>query len=202
MALKSDAWIRRMSAQGMLEPYAPYQVKQLDYTGQRGAVSYGVTSYGYDMRVANEWRLFKSAATLAEESVVPVIDPKANNLDTLMYYQESDVLVMPPHSFVLCRSVERFNIPREVGVVVVGKSTYARCGLVVNCTPLEPEWQGYVTIELINTAPYPLKVYANEGIAQCLFFDSDEVCEISYADKQGKYQHQVGIVMPVVQHHK
>lgn len=195
MSIKSDLWIKEAARNGMITPFADEQVRELN-----GAptVSYGVSSYGYDMRVANEWQVWRQPWELEQDNVYPVIDPKMNNLQDFMRPVTAEFLCIPPQTFVLCRSVERFHIPRTVGVIVVGKSTYARCGLQVTCTPLEPEWQGYVTIELYNSAPYPLTVYANEGIAQCVFFESAIPCLQSYADKKGKYQHQTGITMPIV----
>ena len=179
MAIKSDGWIRRMAKEhGMIEPFADRQVRE-------GVISYGVSSYGYDMRVADEFRIFHSAR-------FPVVDPKNFSNDSFLEHQGEDCII-PPNSFALARSVEYFRIPRSVLTVCVGKSTYARCGLIVNVTPFEPEWEGYVTLEISNTTPLPAKVYANEGISQVLFFESDEMCEISYADKKGKYQGQTGV---------
>jgi len=187
--IKSDKWIRERG-ETMITPFAPYQVKQVE--GRR-VISYGTSSYGYDMRVGNTWKMFRT-----DMNPTGSIDPKNPNLQEYMTEIVADEIWIPPHQFVLCHSLESFNIPREINVIVVGKSTYARCGLIVNVTPLEPEWRGQVTIELSNTAPLPIKVYAFEGIAQCLFFESDTVCDISYADKDGKYQHQEGIVLPKV----
>ena len=187
MSIKSDKWIRRMATEhGMIEPFEPGQVKQVD--GKR-IVSYGTSSYGYDMRVADEYKIFTNVRNA-------VVDPKGIAEDAFVSIQADDVLI-PPNSFALCRSLEKFKIPRNVLCVVLGKSTYARCGIVCNVTPLEPEWEGYVTIEISNTTPLPAKVYSNEGIAQVLFFESDEQCETSYADKGGKYQNQPPrIVLP------
>jgi len=179
MAIKSDGWIRRMALQErMIEPFEDRQVRD-------GVISYGVSSYGYDMRVADEFRIFHSALS-------PVVDPK--NFDERSFIEfQGDSCIIPPNSFALARSVEYFRIPRSVLTICVGKSTYARCGLIVNVTPFEPEWEGFVTLEISNTTPLPAKVYANEGISQVLFFESDEMCEISYADKKGKYQGQTGV---------
>lgn len=164
-----------------------------------GKISYGITSYGYDMRVAPEFKVFRkpyyNAGTMYDPNQGKSIDPKAS-IDGLMEYVEADEIWLQPNEFALCRSVEWFNMPRDVAGWVVGKSTYARCGLIVNCTPLEPEWRGHLTIEISNTAPLPIRVYANEGIAQVGFFTGDSVCNTSYADKQGKYQNQFGVVGP------
>ena len=176
--IENDRWIREMAEKGMIQPF------QKDQTG-KGIISYGISSYGYDMRVADEFKIFSGLNT-------GVIDPK--NLDQGSFTDfKGSVCIIPPNSFVLGRSVEYFKIPRDVLVICLGKSTYARCGVVVNVTPLEPEWEGYVTIEISNTAPLPVKIYANEGIAQVLFLRGAEVCEKSYADKAGKYQAQKGI---------
>lgn len=193
MSIKSDAWICQQAEAGMITPFVGRQVRRTDHDS---AISFGVSSYGYDMRVASEWTLWRQPKELEREGIHPVIDPKENNLHQFLNSVNADVLTIPPQTFVLCRSVERFVIPRSVSVIVIGKSTYARCGLQVTCTPLEPEWEGEVTIELFNSAPYPLRVYANEGIAQCVFFESDDPCLVSYADRKGKYQHQVGITYP------
>jgi dCTP deaminase len=179
--LKNDLWIREMAEKGMIQPF------QKSQTG-KGIISYGVSSYGYDMRIADEFKIFSGANT-------SVIDPK--NLDQASFTDfKGEVCILPPNSFVLGRSVEYFRIPRDVLVICLGKSTYARCGIIVNVTPLEPEWEGYVTIEISNTAPVPVRVYANEGIAQVLFLGGAELCEKSYADKAGKYQAQKGITLP------
>jgi dCTP deaminase len=184
MAIKSDRWIRRMAAEhGMIEPFADAQVRS-------GAISYGVSSYGYDMRVAREFRIFTNVHS-------PIVDPK--QFDPLSFVEfAGDVCLIPPNSFALARSVEYFRIPRNVLTICVGKSTYARCGIITNVTPFEPEWEGHVTLEISNTTPLPARIYANEGIAQVLFFeaDDDDVCEVSYADKSGKYQGQRGVTLP------
>jgi dCTP deaminase len=182
MSIKSDGWIRRMALDhGMIDPFEDRQVRD-------GVISYGVSSYGYDMRVADEFRIFHNA-------LAPVVDPKAFDERSFVEYK-GDVCLIPPNSFALARSIEYFRIPRDVLTICVGKSTYARCGIITNVTPFEPEWEGYVTLEISNTTPLPARIYANEGIAQVLFFESDEECEVSYADKKGKYQKQVGVTPP------
>ncbi len=182
MAIKADKWIRRMAKEKrMIEPFVDGQVRD-------GVISYGLSSYGYDIRVSNEFKIFTNVHSA-------VVDPKNFNPKSFIDYH-GDVCVIPPNSFVLAQTVEYFRIPRNVLTVCVGKSTYARCGLIVNVTPFEPEWEGYVTLEISNTTPLPARVYANEGIAQVLFFESDEVCEVSYADRKGKYQKQEEILLP------
>ena len=166
---------------GMIEPFEDRQVRQ-------GVISYGLSSYGYDIRVADEFKVFTNINNT-------VVDPK-NFDDRSFVDMRTKACIIPPNSFALARTVEYFRIPRDVLTVCVGKSTYARCGLLVNVTPFEPEWEGFVTLEISNTTPLPAKVYANEGIAQVLFFQSDEVCEVSYADKKGKYQKQRGLTLP------
>jgi dCTP deaminase len=182
MSIKSDRWIKEMAAKHkMIEPFADRQIRQ-------GVISFGVSSYGYDMRVANEFKVFTNVRTT-------VVDPK--NFDANAFVEiQADVCTIPPNSFALARSVEYFRIPRRILTVCVGKSTYARCGIITNVTPFEPEWEGFVTLEISNTTPLPARIYANEGIAQVLFFESDEDCEVSYADKKGKYQGQIGITTP------
>jgi dCTP deaminase len=166
---------------GMIEPFEDRQVRA-------GVISYGLSSYGYDIRVADEFKVFTNINST-------VVDPK--NFDARSFVDiKADVCIIPPNSFALAKTVEYFRIPRDVLTVCVGKSTYARCGLIVNVTPFEPEWEGYVTLEISNTTPLPAKVYANEGISQVLFFQSDEICETSYADKKGKYQKQQGLTLP------
>ena len=170
---------------GMIEPFAASQVR----SGEQGRiVSYGVSSYGYDVRCADEFKLFTNLNST-------IVDPKAFDPKSFVDFK-GDCCVIPPNSFALARTVEYFRIPRNVLVVCLGKSTYARCGIIVNVTPFEPEWEGFVTLEISNTTPLPAKVYANEGLCQILFFQSDEMCEVSYADRKGKYQHQQGIVLP------
>jgi dCTP deaminase len=182
MAIKADKWIRRMALEErMIEPFVDGQVRD-------GVISYGLSSYGYDIRVTDEFKIFTNVHSA-------VVDPKDFNPQSFVDFK-GDVCVIPPNSFVLAQTVEYFRIPRNVLTVCLGKSTYARCGLIVNVTPFEPEWEGYVTLEISNTTPLPARVYANEGIAQVLFFESDEMCEISYADRKGKYQKQQSIVLP------
>jgi len=182
--IKSDRWIRRQALEkGMIKPFEDRQVRQ-------GGISFGLSSYGYDIRIADEFKIFTNINTT-------IVDPKSFDPRSFVDYQGT-VAVIPPNSFALGRSVEYFKIPRNVLTICVGKSTYARCGIITNVTPFEPEWEGYVTLEISNTTPLPAKIYANEGIAQVLFFESDETCETSYADRQGKYQGQQGIVLPTV----
>jgi dCTP deaminase len=182
MGLKPDHWIRRLAVeQRMIEPFEEKQRRD-------GVISYGLSSYGYDMRVADEFKIFTNVYNT-------VVDPKNFSPQSFVEFQ-GDVCIIPPNSFVLARSVEYFRIPRSVLCVCLGKSTYARAGLVCNVTPLEPGWEGFVTLEISNTTPLPAKVYANEGIVQVLFFEGDEECETSYADKNGKYQGQTGVTPP------
>jgi dCTP deaminase len=184
MSIKPDKWITRMVKEyGMIEPYVDAQVKD-------NAVSFGVSSYGYDIRIADEFKIFTNINST-------VVDPKNFDPRSFVDYK-GDTCIIPPNSFALGRSVEYFRIPRNVLTICVGKSTYARCGIITNVTPFEPEWEGYVTLEISNTTPLPAKIYANEGIAQVLFFESDEDCLVSYKDKKGKYQKQVGITLPRV----
>jgi dCTP deaminase len=180
--LKSDRWIRRMANEhGMINPFSEKQVRE-------SVISFGLSSYGYDLRVADEFKIFTNVNCT-------VVDPK--NFDERSFVTvRSDVCIVPPNSFALARSVEYFKIPRTVLTICVGKSTYARCGIIVNVTPFEPEWEGFVTLEISNTTPLPAKIYANEGLCQIIFFESDEICETSYADRKGKYQAQKGIVLP------
>ena len=186
--IKSDKWIRRMVAQQrMIEPFEPGQVREIN---GRKIVSYGTSSYGYDIRCSNEFKLFTNLNTT-------IVDPK--NFDDKSFVDfKGDSCIIPPNSFALARTVEYFHIPRNVLVLTVGKSTYARCGIIVNVTPLEPEWEGYVTLEFSNTTPLPARIYANEGVAQVIFFESDEVCETSYKDRGGKYQGQTGVTLPKI----
>ena len=181
-SIKSDKWIKKMALEhGMIEPFEDRQVRD-------GVISYGLSSYGYDIRVADEFKVFTNINST-------VVDPK--NFDARSFVDvKGAICIIPPNSFALSKTVEYFRIPRDVLTVCVGKSTYARCGLIVNVTPFEPEWEGFVTLEISNTTPLPAKVYANEGIAQVLFFQSDETCEVSYADKKGKYQKQQGLTLP------
>src|SRR5580658_5546113 len=181
MSIQSDRWIREQSQKGMIVPFSEKQVRE-------GVISYGLSSYGYDLRVSDEFKIFTNVNSA-------VIDPKNFDERSFVTVTAASVLI-PPNSFALARSVEYFKIPRDVLTICVGKSTYARCGIIVNVTPFEPEWEGYVTLEISNTTPLPAKIYANEGLCQVLFFESDEECEVSYKDKKGKYQAQGGIVLP------
>jgi len=182
MGLKPDHWIRKMAReQRMIEPFEDSQVRD-------GVISYGVSSYGYDIRVTDEFKIFTNVYSA-------VVDPKNFNPNSMVDFK-GDICVIPPNSFALTRTVEYFRIPRGVLTICLGKSTYARCGIIVNVTPFEPEWEGYVTLEISNTTPLPAKIYAFEGIAQVLFLEADEECDTSYADKKGKYQKQESIVLP------
>jgi dCTP deaminase len=182
--IKSDRWIRQMALEhGMIEPFEDRQVRE-------GVVSYGLSSYGYDIRVGDEFKIFTNINNT-------VIDPK--NFDPRSFVDiKADVCIVPPNSFALAHTIEYFRIPRDILTICLGKSTYARCGIIVNVTPFEPEWEGTVTLEISNTTPLPAKIYANEGIAQVLFFQGDEACEVSYADKKGKYLKQRGVTLPKV----
>ncbi len=186
MTIKSDKWIRRMAQEhGMIEPFVERQVRGAD---DSRVISYGVSSYGYDVRCAAEFKVFTNIHSA-------VVDPK--NFDEKSFVDiNSDVCIIPPNSFALARTVEYFRIPRDVLTICLGKSTYARCGIIVNVTPLEPEWEGHVTLEFSNTTNLPAKIYANEGVAQMLFLQSDEACEVSYKDRGGKYQGQRGVTLP------
>lgn len=182
MGLKPDRWIRKMALEhGMIEPFEESQVRQ-------GVISYGTSSYGYDIRVANEFKIFTNVFSA-------VVDPKNFDPRSMVDFV-GDICVIPPNSFALARTIEYFRIPKNVLTICLGKSTYARCGIIVNVTPFEPEWEGYVTLEISNTTPLPARIYSNEGIAQVLFFEGDEPCEITYAMKKGKYQGQQSIVLP------
>jgi dCTP deaminase len=182
LSVKSDRWIRRMALEhGMIEPFCEKQVRS-------GVISYGLSSYGYDVRIADEFKIFTNINST-------IVDPKAFDPRCFVDFK-GDVCIIPPNSFALARTVEYFRIPRNVITVCVGKSSYARCGIIVNVTPFEPEWQGVVTLEVSNTTPLPAKIYAGEGISQVLFFEGDEPCEVSYADRQGKYQNQGGLTLP------
>jgi dCTP deaminase len=182
MSIKSDRWIRKMATEHeMINPFSEKQIRE-------GVISFGLSSYGYDLRVADEFKIFTNVNST-------IVDPKHFDERSFVGIQ-TDVAIIPPNSFALARSVEYFKIPRDVLTVCVGKSTYARCGIIVNVTPFEPEWEGFVTLEISNTTPLPARIYANEGLCQILFFQSDEVCETSYKDRGGKYQAQKGIVLP------
>ena len=184
MAIKSDKWIRKMANEhGMIEPFNDKQVS-------KGKISYGLSSYGYDIRVADNFKIFTNVNN-------SIVDPKNFDANSFVDFT-GDVCIIPPNSFALAQSVEYFRIPRNVLSVCLGKSTYARCGIIVNVTPFEPEWEGYVTLEISNTTPLPAKIYSNEGLCQVLFFESDEDCEVSYKDKNGKYQGQVNITLPII----
>ncbi|MDF9392605.1 MULTISPECIES: dCTP deaminase [Methylococcus] len=186
MGIKSDRWIRKMAREhGMIEPFEPHQVRHGESSG---VISYGTSSYGYDVRCSNEFKIFTNINSA-------IVDPK--NFDQNSFVDlVSDVCIIPPNSFALARTVEYFRIPRDVLTICLGKSTYARCGIIVNVTPLEPEWEGHVTLEFSNTTPLPAKIYANEGVAQVLFLGADDVCETSYRDRSGKYQGQTGVTLP------
>jgi len=182
--IKNDVWIRKMAQEhAMIKPFEGQAV-------EKKVISYGLSSYGYDLRVGSTYKIFTNVYNT-------VVDPKEFNEKSFVDY-EGDICIVPPNSFVLARSVERFCIPREVLAICLGKSTYARCGIIVNVTPLEPEWEGDLTLEISNTTPLPAKIYSNEGIAQIIFFEADEVCERSYADKKGKYQNQKSITLAKV----
>jgi dCTP deaminase len=182
MGIKSDNWIKKMALEEkMIEPFTDKQTTE-------GAISYGVSSYGYDIRVTDEFKVFTDVFNT-------VVDPKNFNEKSFVT-MVTDECIIPPNSFALARTVEYFRIPKNVITVCLGKSTYARCGIIVNVTPFEPEWEGHVTLEISNTTPLPAKIYANEGIAQVLFFEGDEQCDVTYADKKGKYQNQTGITLP------
>ncbi len=182
MSIKSDKWIRRMAVQHrMIEPFAENQVRD-------GVISYGVSSYGYDIRVADEFKIFTNINST-------IVDPKRFDQQSFVDFK-GDVCIIPPNSFALARTVEYFRIPRNILTICVGKSTYARCGIIVNVTPFEPEWEGTATLEISNTTPLPAKIYANEGIAQVVFFEASEICQTSYGDKKGKYQAQREITLP------
>lgn len=187
MSLQSDRWIRQMAKKyGMIEPFEEELVREVD--GKK-VISFGLSSYGYDLRVAEEFKIFTNLNN-------SIVDPKDFSSSAFVDI-ESDCCIVPPNSFALARSIEYFRIPRNVLTICIGKSTYARCGIIVNVTPFEPEWEGYVTLEISNTTPLPAKIYANEGLAQVLFFEGAEVCETSYADRGGKYMKQEKITLPI-----
>ena len=186
MSIKSDRWIRQMAVEhGMSSPFEPDQVR---HAGEQRIISYGTSSYGYDIRCSKEFKIFTNINSA-------IVDPKAFDESSFVDFT-GDVCIIPPNSFALARTVEYFRIPRNILTICLGKSTYARCGIIVNVTPFEPEWEGYVTLEFSNTTTLPAKIYANEGVAQVVFFESDEVCEISYKDRKGKYQGQTGVTLP------
>ena len=186
MSIKSDSWIRRMADEcGMIEPFEAGQISSM---GADRIISYGTSSYGYDIRCSDEFKIFTNINSA-------VVDPKNFDESSFVDYQ-GDVCIIPPNSFALARTIEYFRIPRNVLTICLGKSTYARCGIIVNVTPFEPEWEGYVTLEFSNTTPLPAKIYADEGVAQVIFFEADEPCEVSYKDRRGKYQGQTGVTLP------
>jgi len=187
MSIKADHWIRRMATEhGMIEPFEPGQVRRAE-DGSR-LISYGTSSYGYDVRCADEFKIFTNINTA-------IVDPKAFDEKSFVDFK-GDCCIIPPNSFALARTMEYMRIPRDVLTICLGKSTYARCGIIVNVTPLEPEWEGHVTLEFSNSTPLPAKIYAHEGVAQFLFFESDEPCEMSYRDRAGKYMGQRGVTLP------
>lgn len=189
MSIKEDSWIKQMAkSSAMIEPFVDFQVRQ----NQEGnpIVSYGLSSYGYDIRVSDEFKVFTNVYNT-------LVDPKCFTEDAFVDIR-ANTCIIPPNSFALARSIEYFKIPRNILTICLGKSTYARCGIIVNVTPFEPEWEGHVTIEISNTTPLPAKIYANEGIAQVIFFEANNTCAISYADRKGKYQKQTGITVPLV----
>ena len=182
MSIKADRWIRKMALEhGMIEPFFDAQMKA-------GVISYGVSSYGYDIRVSDEYKIFTNVNS-------SIVDPKSFDSKSFVDFK-GDMCIVPPNSFALARSYEYMRIPRNVLVITLGKSTYARCGIIINVTPLEPEWEGHITLEISNTTPLPAKIYSNEGIAQLLFYEGNETCAISYKDRKGKYQGQTGITLP------
>lgn len=186
MSIMSDKWIRYMAEQnGMISPFCDRQISSIK---EQKIISYGLSSYGYDARVSNEFKIFTNINST-------IVDPKHFDSHSLVD-KETDVCIIPPNSFALARSVEYFRIPRDILVICLGKSTYARCGIIINVTPLEPEWEGHVTLEFSNTTPLPAKIYANEGVCQFLFLQSNEICEVSYADRKGKYMKQLGVTLP------
>ena len=187
MSIQPDRWIRKMALEHkMIEPFVDTQVRD-------GIMSYGLSSYGYDIRVSDEFKIFTNVHSA-------IVDPKHFDPKSFVDFK-GEVCVIPPNSFALSRTIEYFRIPRNVLTICVGKSSYARCGIIVNVTPFEPEWEGFVTLEISNTTPLPARIYSNEGIAQVLFFEADQVCRTSYADKKGKYQKQGGITLPHINHH-
>lgn len=188
MTLQADKWIQEMAEQhGMIEPFVPHQVRTDEAGGK--IISYGLSSYGYDLRVSDEFMVFTDVYN-------SLVDPKNFNQNAFVFMRKEECII-PPNSFALARSVEYFRIPKDVLTICLGKSTYARCGIIVNVTPFEPGWEGYVTLEISNTTPLPAKIYANEGLAQVLFYKGAEACRVSYADRGGKYMQQVGITLPL-----
>lgn len=190
MSIRADSWIRKMATEHkMIQPFVERQVRQDHTQAENKIISYGVSSYGYDVRCANEFKIFTNINST-------IVDPKKFDERSFVDFV-GDVCIIPPNSFALARTVEFFKIPRNVLTICLGKSTYARCGIIVNVTPLEPEWEGHVTLEFSNTTPLPAKIYANEGVAQMIFLAADEICEVSYADRAGKYQGQTGVTLPL-----
>ncbi len=188
MSIKSDKWISQMSQDhNMISPFVNNQIKNIDNSK---IISYGLSSYGYDIRVSNEFKIFTNTLNA-------IVDPKEFQADSFVSVT-TDICIIPPNSFALARSIEYFKIPRDVLTICLGKSTYARCGIIVNVTPFEPEWEGHVTLEISNTTPLPAKIYSYEGIAQVIFFQSSESCQVSYADRKGKYMGQTGITLPLI----
>ncbi|WP_092343171.1 MULTISPECIES: dCTP deaminase [Candidatus Ichthyocystis] len=188
MGIKSDGWIIEMAAKGMIDPFSDQQVRRREERGGERIISFGVSSYGYDVRCARQFKIFTNINNV-------IVDPK--NFDARSFVDfEGNECVIPPNSFALARTVEYFRIPRDVLTICVGKSTYARCGIIVNVTPLEPEWEGHVTLEFSNTTPLPAKIYADEGVAQMIFFGADSPCNVSYKEREGKYQGQLGVTPP------
>lgn len=187
MGLLPDRWIRDMAKKGMIEPFTEGQINKLE---DKKVVSFGLSSYGYDLRVADEFKIFTNVYN-------SIVDPKNFREDSFVTVH-GNFCMIPPNSFALAKSVEYFRIPRDVLTICIGKSTYARCGIIVNVTPFEPEWEGFVTLEISNTTPLPAKIYSNEGLAQVLFFRSETTCEVSYADRKGKYMKQTGITIPKI----
>lgn len=187
MSIKCDKWIRRMAKE--YDMISPFEASQVRKSGGKSVISYGTSSYGYDVRCAREFKIFTNINS-------SIVDPKAFDANSFVDLV-SDVCVIPPNSFALAHTIEYFRIPRNILTICLGKSTYARCGIIVNVTPLEPEWEGHVTLEFSNTTPLPAKIYAGEGVAQMLFLESDEICEVSYKDRNGKYQGQKGVTLPI-----
>ena len=183
MSIKNDKWIRRLCVEHqMIEPFVDYKDKE------KNVISYGISSYGYDLRVCDEYKIFTNVNN-------SIVDPKEFSEHSFVDFK-GDICIIPPNSFALARSVETFKIPRNVLALCIGKSSYARCGIICNITPLEPEWEGTLTLEISNTTPLPAKIYSHEGLAQVLFYESDEECEVAYSDRAGKYMHQTGITLP------
>lgn len=188
MSIKSDKWIQKMAIEKKM--ISPFEEKQISFKGKNKIISFGTSSYGYDVRCANEFKIFTNINST-------IVDPKNFDHNNFIDFT-GDICIIPPNSFALARTIDYFKIPRDTIALCLGKSTYARCGIIVNVTPLEPEWEGHVTLEFSNTTPLPAKIYANEGIAQMIFYQSDEICETSYKDRKGKYQGQMGVTLPKI----